>query len=127
MDSGLRIDKWLWAVRIFKTRNQAADACKAGKVKIDGSNVKPSREIKINDIITVQIGALTKTIKVTGIIKNRVSAKLAVDYVEDLTPEEEYEKLKLMKEVNFEKRDRGFGRPTKKERRIITKLKKFKF
>ena len=127
MDSGLRIDKWLWAVRIFKTRNQAADACKAGKVKIDGSNVKPSREIKINDIITVQIGALTKTIKVTGIIKNRVSAKLAVDYVEDLTPEEEYEKLKLMKEVNFEKRDRGFGRPTKKERRIITKPKKFKF
>ena len=127
MDSGLRIDKWLWAVRIFKTRNQAADACKAGKVKIDGSNVKPSREIKINDIITVQIGALTKTIKVTGIIKNRVSAKLAVDYVEDLTPEEEYEKLKLMKEVNFEKRDRGVGRPTKKERRIITKLKKFKF
>ncbi len=127
MDSGLRIDKWLWAVRIFKTRNQAADACKAGKVKIDGSNVKPSKEIKINDIITVQIGALSKTIKVTGIIKNRVSAKLAVDYVEDLTPEEEYEKLKLMKEVNFERRDRGVGRPTKKERRIITKLKKFKF
>lgn len=127
MDSGLRIDKWLWAVRIFKTRNQAADACKAGKVKIDGSNVKPSKEIKINDIITVQIGALTKTIKVTGIIKNRVSAKLAVDYVEDLTSEEEYEKLKLMKEVNFERRDRGVGRPTKKERRIITKLKKFKF
>lgn len=125
MDSGLRIDKWLWAVRIFKTRNQAADACKAGKVKIDGSNVKPSKEIKINDIITVQIGALTKTIKVTGIIKNRVSAKLAVDYVEDLTSEEEYEKLKLMKEVNFERRDRGVGRPTKKERRIITKLKKF--
>ncbi len=127
MDSGLRIDKWLWAVRIFKTRNQAADACKAGKVKIDGSNVKPSKEIKINDIITVQIGALTKTIKVTGIIKNRVSAKLAVDYVEDLTSEEEYEKLKLMKEVNFERRDRGVGRPTKKERRIITKLKKIKF
>jgi ribosome-associated heat shock protein Hsp15 len=127
MDSGLRIDKWLWAVRIFKTRNQAADACKAGKVKIGGSSVKPSREIKINDIITVQIGALTKTIKVTGIIKNRVSAKLAVDYIEDLTPEEEYEKLKLMKEVNFERRDSGIGRPTKKERRIITKLKKFKF
>lgn len=127
MDSGLRIDKWLWAVRIFKTRNQAADACKAGKVKTDSSSVKPSREIKINDIITVQIGALTKTIRVTGIIKNRVSAKLAVDYVEDLTPEEEYEKLKLMKEVNFERRDRGIGRPTKKERRIITKLKKFKF
>jgi ribosome-associated heat shock protein Hsp15 len=127
MDSGLRIDKWLWAVRIFKTRNQAADACKAGKVKIDSNSVKPSREIKINNIITVQIGALTKTIKVTGIIKNRVSAKLAVDYVEDLTPEEEYEKLKLMKEVNFERRDRGVGRPTKKERRIITKLKKFKF
>jgi len=127
MENSIRIDKYLWAIRIFKTRSLASQACKAGKVKIDGNNIKASREVKIDDIITIQIGQLSKSIKVIGLIKNRVSAKLAVENYEDLTPAEEYEKLKLQKEMNIEYRDRGSGRPTKKERRIITKLKKEKF
>ena len=122
----IRIDKWLWAVRIFKTRSLAGEACKNGKVKIGEQAVKPSREIRLGDVITVQIGPLTKTIEVTGILKNRVSAKLAVDFVKDLTPPEEYERIKLMHELNYERRDRGAGRPTKKERRNIVQLKRYK-
>lgn len=127
MENSIRIDKWLWAIRVFKTRSLASQACKAGKIKIEGKNVKASREVKFDDIISIQIGQLLKTIKVKGLIKNRVSAKLAVENYEDLTPAEEYEKIKVQKEVNYEYRDRGSGRPTKKERRIITKLKKEKF
>ncbi len=127
MENSIRIDKWLWAIRVFKTRSLASQACKSGKIKIDGNNVKASREVKFDDIITIQIGQLLKTIKVKGLIKNRVSAKLAVENYKDLTPAEEYEKLKLQKEMKTEYRDHGSGRPTKKERRIITKLKKEKF
>ena len=127
MENSIRIDKWLWAIRVFKTRSLASQACKAGKIKIDGNNVKASREVKIDDIISIQIGQLLKTIKVKGLIKNRVSAKLAIENYEDLTPAEEYEKLKLQHEMKTEYRDHGSGRPTKKERRIITKLKKEKF
>jgi len=122
----IRIDKWLWAVRVFKTRTMAADACKAGKVKIAGQSVKPSREVKLDDIISIQLGAFIKTVQVIGIIKNRVSAKLAVDHVKDLTPAEEYERLKMMHELNYENRERGAGRPTKKERRNIVQLKRYK-
>ena len=120
----IRIDKWLWAVRIFKTRTMASEACKAGKVKINGQSVKPSREVKLEDVITIKLGSLLKTVQVTGIIKNRVSAKLAINHIKDLTPDEEYERLKMMHELNYENRDRGTGRPTKKERRNIAKLKK---
>jgi len=122
----IRIDKWLWAVRIFKTRSLASQACRAGKVKINEANVKPSREIKLEDSIHVQIGQLNRIIKVKGLIHNRVSAKLAVENYEDLTPAEEIEKVKMMRELNYEYRDRGTGRPTKKERRIIEQLKKHK-
>ncbi|MFO8128515.1 MAG: RNA-binding S4 domain-containing protein [Bacteroidales bacterium] len=120
----VRIDKWLWAVRIFKTRSQATNACKAGKVKMDDHSVKPSKEVKIEDVVTVQLGPLKKVLKVTGLIERRVSAKLAVQNVEDLTPEEEIGKLKKMKEVNYEHREKGLGRPTKKQRRLIDHLKK---
>lgn len=120
----IRIDKWLWAVRLFKTRNIAAEACKGGKVKIDEKAVKPSRDIKVGDLISIQQTPIIKEVKVLQIIKNRVSAKLAVDSVEDITPKEEYDKLKMMNELNYERRDRGVGRPTKKERRTIGKLKK---
>lgn len=119
----LRIDKWLWAVRIYKTRTLATDACKAGKIKINGQAVKPSRELKLQEVITISQGPLTKTIRVRNLIHNRVSAKLVPDNAEDLTPAEEYEKLKLMQEVNGERRDRGIGRPTKKQRRLIDLLK----
>lgn len=122
MDS-IRVDKWLWAVRIYKTRSQAAEACKGGKVKMDGVNVKPSREVKVNDIINVQQAGIVKSLKVLKVHKNRVGAKLVPELMEDLTPSEEYEKLEMLRLLNSEKRDRGAGRPTKKDRRIISKLK----
>lgn len=122
----IRIDKWLWAVRFFKTRTQASDACRGGKVKIDGQNVKPSREIRIGEEIEVQLAIIRKKISVKAILKNRVAAKLVDNYLEDLTPVEEYEKLDLLKQLNYEKRDRGTGRPTKKNRRDINQLKNSK-
>ncbi len=123
MADELRIDKWLWAVRIFKTRTMAGDACRAGKVKMDGIAVKPSRALKPGDVIIVSIGPLTRTIQVKALIHNRVSAKLVPDSLDDLTPPEEYERIKFMNELNSERRDRGTGRPTKKERRTIDRLK----
>ena len=121
-----RIDKWLWAIRIYKTRTLATDACKAGKIKINGQAVKPSRELKVQEVITISQSPLTKTIRVKTLIHNRVSAKLVPDNAEDLTPAEEYEKLRLAHEVNGEQRDRGIGRPTKKQRRLFDILKKDK-
>ncbi len=106
-------------MRLFKTRTLASDACRGGKVSLNNASVKPSKEVKPGDVLQMRIGILTKTVKVTGIIANRVSAKLAVNYVEDLTPPEEYEKLKSNKDDFFVKRDRGTGRPTKKDRREI--------
>ena len=123
MADEVRIDKWLWSVRIFKTRTMAGDACRAGKVKIDGKAVKPSRILKLGDEMTVSIGPLLRTLKVKALLQNRVSAKLVPDSLEDLTPQEEYERIKFMNELNTERRDRGTGRPTKKERRMIDKLK----
>jgi ribosome-associated heat shock protein Hsp15 len=123
MAEELRIDKWLWAVRIYKTRTLAGDSCRAGKVKIDGIAVKPSRSVKTGDVLVVSIGPLTRTLKVKTLIHNRVSAKLVPDSLEDLTPVEEYERIKFMHEMNAEKRDRGIGRPTKKDRRFIDRLK----
>jgi ribosome-associated heat shock protein Hsp15 len=119
----MRVDKWLWAVRVFKTRTQAGDACKGGKVKIDGTNVKASREIKEGDEIEVQQQTIKKRIKVLKLVKNRVGAKFVADLMQDLTPKEEYERLEMMRLLNHEKRNRGEGRPTKKDRRDIERLK----
>lgn len=94
---------------------------------IDDKSLKPSRETHIGDIIVIRQGPLTKTVQVKELLKSRVGAKLVPDYMVDLTPEEEYTKLQMTREVNFEIRDRGMGRPTKKERRIIEQLKKSKF
>jgi len=120
----VRIDKWLWAVRLFKTRSQATDACRGGKVKIDGHNVKPSCEVNIDDVIEIQSSLIKKKIKVLQIIKNRVAAKLVPDLAEDQTPAEEYERLDMQRQLNHERREHGIGRPTKKDRRDIDKLKK---
>jgi len=119
----IRIDKWLWAVRVFKTRNQSADACRGGKVKVDGQKVKPSKEVKEGDVVEIQQGIFKKKLKILKAAKNRVSAKLVPDLAEDLTPAEEYEKMELLRQLNYEKRNRGAGRPTKKERREIERLK----
>jgi ribosome-associated heat shock protein Hsp15 len=119
MGKDLRIDKWLWAVRVFKTRSLASDACRAGKVKIKEQTVKPSRTVVINDIISVCLPPITRTIKVLALLQNRVSAKLVSSFMEDLTSPEEYKKLELLKDHRFMQRDGGSGRPTKKERRYI--------
>ncbi len=124
MSESARIDKWLWEVRIFKTRNQATVACKAGRIRIAGSIVKPSRELRAGDEIQVSQPPLVKTFRVLGFPPNRVAAKLVPEFMEDLTPAGELEKLKLMRETNFERRDPGAGRPTKRERREIEYLKK---
>ena len=123
MEDGVRIDKWLWSVRIFKTRNQATLACKSGKVKIADHAVKPSREVRVGEIITVSLESLKKSLKVLALVEHRLGAKLVTEYMEDLTPEEEYQKLKRARETDFEFRERGIGRPTKRERREIEFLK----
>lgn len=121
--TSVRLDKWLWAIRAFKTRSLATDACKGGRVKIEGVSAKASRDLKIGDIIEFKAGHLNKRIKVTQLLKNRVNAKLAVQNYEDLTPAEEYERLELINQMNVGKRDRGTGRPSKRDRRDIEKLK----
>jgi len=123
MTASLRMDKWLWCARLFKTRTLAAEACAAGKIKLNETAVKPSRDVKLNEILTVQLPHIRKTIQVKSLVKSRVSPDMVVDVYTDLTPVELYEQLKLMKEFNYEKRDRGIGRPTKKERREIDFLK----
>ena len=119
----VRIDKWLWAVRIYKTRSMATDACHSGKVKIDGNSVKPSRQIRIDEIITVQKDFVKRKYKVLGLIEKRGSAKIASENVEDITPEEELIKLKTAFSNPVAKREKGKGRPTKKDRRQMGKLK----
>ena len=123
MERGLRIDKWLWAVRIFKTRSLASESCRSGKVKILDQAVKPSHEVKVDEVISIALAPITKTVKVVALTGNRVSAKLVAGFMEDITPQEEYQKLKRMKETTFEFRERGIGRPTKRERREIEFLK----
>lgn len=120
---GVRMDKWLWAARLFKTRAIATDAIKGGKVKIDDAPVKPSREVKEGDVIQVQIEQLHKVVQVKTMIKNRVPAKMVPEVYADLTPKEEYERIEFMHAYKGEYRDRGAGRPTKKERRMIEKIK----
>lgn len=118
----LRIDKWLWAVRIFKTRSQATEACKKGKVLIDGIPVKASRIIKINEIVAVKKNPVVYKYKVKGLLEKRIGAKLISEFVDDLTPEEELLKLEIVKNSSYGYRRKGFGRPTKKERRVISRI-----
>ncbi|HNW90813.1 MAG TPA: RNA-binding S4 domain-containing protein [Bacteroidales bacterium] len=118
----IRIDKWLWAVRIFKTRSLATEACRNGKISISGHTIKASREVNLNDVINIRQQQMTKTIKVIALLDKRVSAKLVPQFMEDLTPATEYEKVETIKAVSFIYRPKGTGRPTKKERRDIEKI-----
>jgi ribosome-associated heat shock protein Hsp15 len=111
-------------VRIFKTRSMATDACNAGKVKMGGQKVKPSKEVKTDEIYQVKIGELDKTIQAVDTPKSRVGAPLVPHYCMDLTPPDEYERVKALR-TKFEFRDRGEGRPTKRERRQIEYLKDY--
>ena len=117
-----RIDKYLWAIRAFKTRTDATDACKGGKVKVAGVNAKPSKEVKPGDVLTLKKGAVTYTYKVLQPLERRVGAKLVPEYALNLTPESELEKLRTPVETFFITRDRGAGRPTKKDRREIEEI-----
>ncbi|MBD3748104.1 MAG: RNA-binding S4 domain-containing protein [Sphingobacteriales bacterium] len=122
MAEKLRIDKYLWSIRLFKTRSLATEACKAGRVKKDGTNIKPSYEVKIGEVYQVSKSIEKKTIKVIELLSQRVDAKKAVLAYEDLTPPEETAKFKSMFHAPVLTRDRGTGRPTKKDRRDIDDL-----
>ncbi len=118
----VRIDKFLWAIRAFKTRNEAAEACKGGKVKIGQVNAKPSKLVQPGDVLRVRKGAVTYVYKVLQPIEQRVGAKLVPNFAENLTPQEELDKLRAPVETFFLSRDRGAGRPTKKDRREIEQI-----
>ncbi len=122
MADSIRIDKYLWAIRVFKTRSDATDACSGGKVKLAGVNAKPSKVIKAGDEIQVRKGAVTFTYRVIHPLGNRVGASLVPEYAQNLTPEEEMAKLHAPVESFFVRRERGAGRPTKKDRREIEEI-----
>lgn len=119
----IRIDKFLWSVRIFKTRSLASDECRKGRIIINNIQVKPSRIVTKNEIVTVRKPPVIFTYKIIEPIENRVSAKLVEQFVEDLTTEEERTKLDMRQAIGIVYRDKGTGRPTKKERRLIDKIK----
>ena len=118
-----RLDKYLWAIRVYKTRSDAAEACKSGRVKVNEIEAKPSRELREGDTLTIRKLPVTYTYKVIALIENRQPAKNVPLYAENLTPQEELSKLDSKNITVYIQRDRGTGRPTKKERREIDKLK----
>lgn len=119
MAESVRIDKWLWAVRIFKSRSDAAEACRMNRVLVNGSYCKPSREVAEGDTVSVRKLPVTYSFRVKGLISNRQPAKNVPLYAENITSQEELDKLNVPRETVFIARDRGAGRPTKKERREI--------
>ena len=114
-----RIDKWLWAARIFKTRSIAADAIKNGRVTIQGMNVKPSRMVKVGEVVSVRKPPVTYSFKILKTIEQRVGAKLLPEIYENVTPPDQYELLEMNRISGFVNRQRGTGRPTKKDRRAL--------
>ena len=118
----VRLDKYLWSIRAYKTRSEATTACNGGKVRLNGSDVKPSKAVKVGDTIVVRKGPVTYTYKVLALVDKRQGAKLVPQYAENLTPQEELDKLHAPVETFFLKRDRGTGRPTKKDRRQMDSL-----
>jgi len=121
-DTNVRIDKFLWSVRVYKTRSQAADACKKGRVTINDVQIKPSRIISVGEVVFVKKTPIVYSYIILDLLGNRVSAKLVANYINDITPKEELDKLDLNKRGGFYYREKGTGRPTKKERRIIDSI-----
>jgi ribosome-associated heat shock protein Hsp15 len=120
--TSVRMDKWLWATRIFKTRSLAAAACDAGHVRIEGHPVKPARPVHLGETITAVTGEIIRTVKVVALLERRVGAKLVPNYLEDLTPASEYAKPRLPNFQPIALRPKGTGRPTKKDRRETDNL-----
>jgi ribosome-associated heat shock protein Hsp15 len=123
MSENVRIDKWLWCIRVFKSRTLASDACEGGKVKVDGASVKPSRHVKPGEVITVQQGYVKRQYRVVALLEKRVSAQLVKNFAGDITPQEELDKLKTERLVSYQSKFKGIGRPTKKDRRLIDKTR----
>ena len=117
--SEVRLDKWLWAVRLFKSRSLATEACHGGRVKVNGHHAKPARAVRVGDVVIAVTGELTRTVKVTALLETRVGAKLVPQYLEDLTPPEEFERQREKAFAPVGLRPKGAGRPTKRDRRII--------
>lgn len=122
MSKSVRIDKYLWAVRVFKTRTLATDACKKGKVTVDQMPAKPSRMVTTGDVIRVRKMPVVYSYRVKDPIEKRVGAKIVDNFVDNITPDEELHKLEMQDDF-FVKRDRGAGRPTKKDRRLLDDIR----
>lgn len=122
-EKDVRLDKWLWAVRVYKTRTQAAAACIAGHVKVNGAGVKPSRHVHPGELITARQGDVTRTVKVLAPLDRRVGAAIVPNYLEDLTPPSEYQKRERAHPPATFLRPKGAGRPTKKDRRALSRLR----
>lgn len=120
--SEIRIDKWLWAMRIFKTRTIATEACKKGRVSVGNALAKPSRTIKVGDIIQVRKPPVTYSFKVLALTENRLGAKLVPEYMENVTPRSELDLLEVVKISGFVDRRKGLGRPTKREGRDLARF-----
>lgn len=118
-----RIDKWMWATRIFKTRTIATDACKKGRVYVGDALAKPSRVVKVGDIIKVRKPPVTYSFRVRALTANRLGAKLVPDYLENITPQSEYDLLEVVKISGFVDRRKGLGRPTKRDGRELSRFK----
>ncbi len=120
--SAARLDKWLWAIRIFKTRSLAGSACRAGSVTVNELAAKPAREVHAGELIAVRQGLVLRTLRVIGVPRSRVGAKLVREFCEDLTPPEEFEKAKQMGVQQLLAREKGSGRPTKRDRRLMDRF-----
>lgn len=118
-----RIDKWLWAMRVFKTRTIATEACKKGRVELGGAAVKPSRVIKVGDTVSVKKPPITYTFRVLKLSENRLGAKLVPDYLENLTPQSQYDMLEMTRISGFVDRRKGLGRPTKRDSREMSRFR----
>ena len=115
----VRVDKWLWAVRVFKTRSIATEACKKGRISIAGVTVKPSRTIQVGEVVTVRKPPIEYSFRVVQLLGSRVGAKRVAEFMENVTPREQYELLELQRVSGFVDRAKGLGRPTKKDRRDL--------
>ena len=119
VDSTGRLDKWLWAVRIFKSRSLASDACRAGSVAVNELTAKPARDVRPGETVTVKQGLVLRTLRVIGVPPSRVGAKLVQNFCDDLTPKEEFEKRRERSVQQILAREKGSGRPTKRDRRLL--------
>lgn len=120
--AALRLDKWLWAVRVFRTRSLAGDACRAGSVAVNDLPAKPARDVRAGEVVTVRVGLMVRTLRVVGVPRSRVGAKLVPEFCLELTPPEEWEKARAAGVQQFLAREKGSGRPTKRDRRLLDQL-----